>query len=71
MQREISSLDAGWWVVSHEQKLWLPQGELPHGLASDFGLSGSNAILIGEWQGENVWLVRESRPDHGLRAPTD
>jgi NAD+ diphosphatase len=63
MQREISSLDAGWWIVSHEQKLWLPQGELPHGLSTEFGLSGSHGILIGEWQGENVWLVRESRPD--------
>jgi len=64
MQREISSVDAGWWIVSHEQKLWLPQGELPHGLSSDFDLVGSAGILIGEWLGENVWLVRESRPDN-------
>ena len=64
MQREISSVDAGWWIVSHEQKLWLPQGELPHGLSGDFGLTGKTAILIGEWQAENVWLIRESRPDN-------
>lgn len=62
MQREITSVDAGWWVVSHEQKLWLPHGDLPHGSAEQFSLSGSKALLIGEWQGESVWLIRESRP---------
>lgn len=63
MQREISSVDAGWWIVSHEQKLWLPRGELPHGLSGDVGLTGSTGMVIGEWQGEPVWLVRESRRD--------
>ena len=31
MDRIIEKLDHGWWIVSHEQKLWLPHGELPHG----------------------------------------
>ncbi|WP_312831360.1 NAD(+) diphosphatase [Pantoea eucrina] len=64
MQREISSVDAGWWIVSSEQKLWLPQGELPHGLGADFGLAGQHGILIGEWLGENVWLIQASRPEN-------
>ncbi len=64
MQREISSVDAGWWIVSSEQKLWLPQGELPHGLAADFDLTGQHGMLIGEWQGENVWLIQASRPEN-------
>lgn len=64
MQREISSVDAGWWIVSSAQKLWLPQGELPHGLSGEFGLTGSSGRVIGEWQGENVWLVCEARPDN-------
>lgn len=63
MQREISSVDAGWWIVSSEQKLWLPQGALPHGLAAEFGLVGCQGLQIGEWLGENVWLVREARPE--------
>ncbi|MDU2775769.1 MAG: NAD(+) diphosphatase, partial [Klebsiella grimontii] len=27
MDRIIEKLDRGWWIVSHEQKLWLPDGE--------------------------------------------
>ncbi|WP_017350073.1 NAD(+) diphosphatase [Pantoea sp. A4] len=68
MQREISSVDAGWWVVSQENKLWLPQGELPQGPASAFNLVGSLGMPIGEWQGETVWLVCESRPDNMASA---
>lgn len=64
MQREISSVDAGWWIVSHEQKLWLPNGELPRGAAENWGLAGSEARMIGEWQGEPVWLICASRPDN-------
>lgn len=58
MDRIIEKLDRGWWVVSHEQKLWLPGGELPHGEAVNFDLVGQHALHIGEWQGESVWMVR-------------
>ena len=51
MDRIIEKLDRGWWVVSHEQKLWLPGGELPHGEAVNFDLVGQHALHIGEWQG--------------------
>lgn len=63
MEVEISSVDAGWWVVSHEHKLWLPKGQLPQGSAQELGLVGSKAMRIGEWQGEPVWLIRDSRPN--------
>lgn len=59
MDRIIEKLDRGWWVVSHEQKLWLPGGELPHGEAVNFDLVGQHALHIGEWQGESVWMVRQ------------
>ncbi len=61
MDRIIEKLDRGWWVVSHEQKLWLPGGELPHGEAVNFDLVGQHALHIGEWQGESVWMVRQDR----------
>ncbi len=61
MDRIIEKLDRGWWVVSHEQKLWLPGGELPHGEAVNFDLVGQHALHIGEWQGESVWMVRRDR----------
>ncbi|MDU1356441.1 MAG: NAD(+) diphosphatase, partial [Citrobacter freundii] len=38
MDRIIEKLDSGWWIVSHEQKLWLPHGELPYGDAARFDL---------------------------------
>lgn len=64
MEQQITSVDAGWWVVSHEQKLWLPQGDLPHGNAGELGLAGSSGSVIGEWQGEKVWLIRANRSDN-------
>ncbi|WP_130833282.1 NAD(+) diphosphatase [[Erwinia] mediterraneensis] len=64
MQCEISSVDAGWWIVSHEQKLWLPNDELPYGQAEKWGLTGSQGQVIGEWQGDKVWLIRAAKPDH-------
>lgn len=47
MDRIIEKLDHGWWVVSHEQKLWLPKGELPYGEAANFDLVGQRALQIG------------------------
>lgn len=61
MEREITRNDRGWWVISQQNKLWLPQGTLPHGSATEFALTGSRALQTGEWQGEPVWLVRETR----------
>ena len=61
MDRIIEKLDSGWWIVSHEQKLWLPHGELPHGDAARFDLIGQRALPIGEWEGETVWLVQQQR----------
>ena len=63
MQREISSVDVGWWVVSHEHKLWLPKGQLPFGSAQELSLTGSNGSQIGEWQGAPVWLICENRQE--------
>ncbi|MCA1924532.1 NAD(+) diphosphatase [Buttiauxella noackiae] len=61
MERLIQKLDQGWFIVSHEQKLWLPKGELPHGAAQDFQLDGVVGMHIGEWESEPVWLVRQNR----------
>ena len=47
MDRIIEKLDHGWWVVSHEQKLWLPKGELPYGEAANFDLAGQRGQRAG------------------------
>lgn len=61
MDRIIEKLDRGWWIVSREHKLWLPGGELPLGEAAKFDLVGQRAMQIGEWRGEPVWLVQQTR----------
>ena len=54
MELQITEQHNGWWVISHEGKLWLPEGELPFGSATQFSLTGKTARQIGEWQGEPV-----------------
>lgn len=63
MEVEISSVDAGWWVVSHDHKLWLPKGQLPYGCAQNLALTGKKASVIGEWQGKPVYLICENQPE--------
>ncbi|ELY2768725.1 NAD(+) diphosphatase [Cronobacter malonaticus] len=61
MERTLENLDHGWWIVSHEQKLWLPNAELPYGQAAHFGLTGEKALQIGIWEDAPVWLVLQKR----------
>lgn len=52
----------GWWVCSEGRNLWLPQGQLPYGTASELGLNIDNARQIGEYQGKPCWLVCQQHP---------
>ncbi|MBK4716845.1 MULTISPECIES: NAD(+) diphosphatase [Tenebrionibacter/Tenebrionicola group] len=61
MERTLEKLDHGWWIVSYQHKLWLPRGELPYGSAADFALDGLQAVEIGRWRNEPVWLVAQAR----------
>lgn len=63
MNRIITSLDVGWWIVSQQQKIWLPEGNLPYGSAEQFDLVSESGIIIGEWQEAPVWLVQQTRPE--------
>ncbi|MRT06300.1 NAD(+) diphosphatase [Ewingella americana] len=68
MELQITDQHNGWWVISHEGKLWLPQGELPFGDASQFSLIGQIGRQIGEWQGAPVWLVRQAMDNNMFSA---
>lgn len=68
MELQITEQHNGWWVISHEGKLWLPEGALPFGSAAQFSLTGKTARQIGEWQGEAAWLVRQPMPNHMVSA---
>lgn len=68
MELQITEQHNGWWVISQEGKLWLPEGELPFGSAAQYSLTGKTARQIGEWQGEPVWLVRQTMSNHMVSA---
>lgn len=68
MELQITDQHNGWWVISHEGKLWLPQGELPFGDAAQFSLIGKIGRQIGEWQGAPVWLVRQAMDNNMFSA---
>lgn len=68
MELQITDQHNGWWVISHEGKLWLPQGELPFGDSAEFSLIGKIGRQIGEWQGAPVWLVRQPMDNHMYSA---
>lgn len=69
MDRIIEKLDSGWWIVSHEQKLWLPHGELPYGDAARFDLIGQRALPIGEWEGNCLAGSAAASTRYGVGAP--
>lgn len=60
MEQELQAADYGWWILSQQQKLWLPRGELPLGYAEKFNLTGCTGARIGHYQQQPVWLVRKS-----------
>jgi NADH pyrophosphatase NudC (nudix superfamily) len=68
MDRIIEKLDRGWWIVSHEQKLWLP-GENYHMAKRKFRSCGASALQIGEWQGDRVDDPPGSSAGDGIVAP--
>ncbi len=61
MEQTLKGDERGWWVVSHDNQVWLPDGRLPHGTAAQCGLEGIVGRQIGEWQGECVWLVSHQK----------
>lgn len=63
MEQEITGNAFGWWCISYDGKIWLPNDELPYGFASQWQLTGLKALHIGEWEGVPVFFVRQNRAD--------
>lgn len=59
MQQQIilSGNEQGYWFVSQNGRLWLPQGDVPFGSAQEFSFVGATGQIIGEWQGQTAWLI--------------
>lgn len=58
----LTGKEQGYWFVSQNGSLWLPQGEIPVGYAKEFGFTGNKAQLIGELNGESAWLICKAMP---------
>ncbi|KAA8995075.1 NAD(+) diphosphatase [Affinibrenneria salicis] len=57
-QQTLNGDEYGWWIVSHDNLIWLPGAELPQGTAAQWSLQGKSALQIGEWDGLPVWLIQ-------------
>lgn len=56
-QQRLKGHETGWWFLSHEGQIWLPDGDIPYGSAEQWCLQGKDALAVGEWQGETAWLI--------------
>ena len=56
-QYNLIGNEKGYWFVSKNGRLWLPNGEVPNGSASELGFTNKRAQPIGEWNGQTAWLI--------------
>lgn len=56
-QTILNGNEQGYWFISQNGRLWLPEGDVPEGHANDFGFKGATGQLIGEWKGKQAWLI--------------
>lgn len=60
--------ESGYWVITDGAQIWLNQGELPLGTASEFNLAGSAGFVVGHYGALTVWLVTQTRTT-GMYSP--
>ncbi|OCG50589.1 NADH pyrophosphatase [Gilliamella sp. Choc5-1] len=56
-QFNLIGSEIGYWFVSANGRLWLPNGEVPVGCAKELGFTNQRAQPIGEWNGQTAWLI--------------
>lgn len=56
-QLHLTGNEKGYWFVSQNGRLWLPNGKVPFGQANELGFSHELAQPIGEWNGQTAWLI--------------
>ena len=56
----IKQSDQGFWLFTQGSNIYLIENQLPKGQAESFGLVGEQALNIGIWQNEIIWLVSAS-----------
>lgn len=53
----IKKGDQGFWLFTQGSTIYLIDQQLPKGCAESFNLVGKQALNIGQWQNEIIWLV--------------
>ncbi|OOF57145.1 NADH pyrophosphatase [Rodentibacter genomosp. 2] len=61
--KQIQSTDSGYWLLTQGSSLHLVNGKLPFGTAERFAITGAKGMVIGEWEGEPLWLVAEQQDE--------
>lgn len=56
-QFNLTGSEQGYWFISQNGQLWLPNGDVPLGSAREFGFTNLLAQQIGEWNGQTAWLI--------------
>jgi len=57
--RSIQPNTCGYWLISQGSNIYFPNDNLPFGSAQELGLTNRNALQIGEWDNEPLFVVKE------------
>ncbi|PVX41408.1 NAD+ diphosphatase [Pasteurella langaaensis DSM 22999] len=55
----VSPDTCGYWLISQGSNIYFPDGNLPFGRAQEFGLTERQALHIGKWDNEPLFVVQE------------
>lgn len=57
MYRHLTAADRGIWVIVQGKAIKVVNGELPKGSAAEMGLVQKKGRVIGQYNGDSLWLV--------------
>ncbi|QHB18320.1 NAD(+) diphosphatase [Mannheimia pernigra] len=57
-------MNKGYWIIVKDFDIALVNGEIPCGLAEEFGLNGREKLVIGSYQNLPVYLVKAREEDN-------
>lgn len=61
--KKVQPQDCGFWLMTQGSNVYFPNQNLPFGTAEALGLQQHDALLIGEWENQPLFLVAEMAND--------
>lgn len=55
----LTKMHFGYWFIAQDSKLWLPNGEIPHGNANEWHLVDLYAQQIGIYNNQPAWFITQ------------